>query len=199
MSAAIFKTFTGVDFDLLDPSPNMIDIRDIAHSLSNECRFGGHCTWHYSVAQHSVIVSEIAQPWDALRGLLHDAAETYLKDLPPQLKLMFPGYVEMEARVMAAVHSRFGIEPDAAADERITKIDHGCLIAAECRDVYPHIVLKQYAMKAAVAPHKIPYQAEVEYGRQFLKLANLPNQEHSKLRVHFESILANYLRRDATA
>ena len=76
------QTHSGIQFWPLDPRPEDILIEDIAHALSNQCRFAGHCCFHYSVAQHSVLVSENVPAQDAMWGLLHDAGEAYLVDLP---------------------------------------------------------------------------------------------------------------------
>jgi len=73
-------------FHFLSPQPDEIDIRDIAHALSMTCRFGGHCSDYYSVGEHSLHVSKIAENAGAdrvtqLAGLLHDAEEAYLPDI----------------------------------------------------------------------------------------------------------------------
>ncbi|MEO5331336.1 MAG: phosphohydrolase [Magnetococcus sp. YQC-5] len=83
---AWIQTFTGRQFWPMDARPDEIDIRDIAHSLSMQCRFNGHCRAFYSVAEHSVHVSRVASPEHALWGLLHDSAETYLSDVPKPIK-----------------------------------------------------------------------------------------------------------------
>jgi hypothetical protein len=72
-----FRTFTGRRVHSLSPSSDEIDIDDIAHSLAYQCRFLGHTDGFYSVAQHSVLVSQMVPEQDALWGLLHDAAEAY--------------------------------------------------------------------------------------------------------------------------
>src|ERR1039457_118422 len=79
-------TFSGLRFWPLDPNPEKILIDDIAHALAHQCRFGGHASRFYSVAEHSVHVSRLCPPEDALWGLLHDASEAYLVDLPRPLK-----------------------------------------------------------------------------------------------------------------
>jgi|SRR5271157_3540357 len=105
------QTFTGKKIDLINPTREMVDIEDIAHSLSMICRYNGHCRDFYSVAEHSVMVeamgsqillrreaernagklsvppkptSEIVQ--QSLALLLHDAAEAYIGDLTTPLK-----------------------------------------------------------------------------------------------------------------
>jgi hypothetical protein len=118
-------TYSGVRFWPLDPRPEEILIRDIAHSLSQLCRFTGHTNQFYSVAQHCCYVSRFCPPEDALWGLLHDASEAYLIDLPPPLKhhsLLGVHYREAEKEVMRAVCERFGLPvemPDSVreADE----------------------------------------------------------------------------------
>lgn len=128
---AWIQTFTGKKFHLLDPHPDEIDIRDIAHSLAMQCRFTGHVKHHYSVAQHSIYVSQIVPPEDALWGLLHDASEAYMSDLNRPLKYFTPIgplYLQQEAKVMQALTLVFGIERTMPAS--VHKAD-GMLLYAE--------------------------------------------------------------------
>lgn len=86
-----------------------ISILDIAHSLSNLCRFAGHTREFYSVAQHSVRVAMALPPELRLAGLLHDATEAYVVDLPRPIKTLLPDYKKLEARVWEVISFRFGI------------------------------------------------------------------------------------------
>ena len=119
------QTASGRQFWPCDPKPEDVSIQDIAHALSMCCRFNGHCREFYSVAQHSVLVSANVPIKFALWGLLHDAAEAYVCDVPRPLKPALTGYKEIEDRVMAAICVRFGLEPDMPAD--VKRIDNAIL------------------------------------------------------------------------
>jgi hypothetical protein len=111
------RTYTGKKFYPLDPRPEEVDIYDIAHALSNLCRYGGHGDKFYSVAQHSVLVSEHsgARMW----GLLHDAAEAYFCDMAYPVKhsptihaLIKP----IELKISRAIAAHFGLQwPEPAS------------------------------------------------------------------------------------
>lgn len=109
------QTYTGRQFWPLDPRADEIFVEDIAHALSMQCRFAGHCLKFYSVAEHSVLVSRNVAPELALWALLHDAAEAYLVDLPRPVKRSMPDYRGAEDRVMAAICYRFGLPQDMPA------------------------------------------------------------------------------------
>src|ERR1700744_4853571 len=86
------QTFTGKKFSPLAPRPEDVDIRDIAHALAMKCRFNGHCSPFYSIAEHSVRVSWLLEQQgkrEALWGLMHDAADAYLPDLGAPIKNHF--------------------------------------------------------------------------------------------------------------
>lgn len=105
---APFPTFTGRVVDVANPRADTIAIEDIAHHLSLEPRFGGATRVHYSVAQHSYLVSLLVPEEDALAALLHDAPEAYCKDLPYWVKrLVQRCYGPIETRMWSAVCRRF--------------------------------------------------------------------------------------------
>jgi 5'-deoxynucleotidase YfbR-like HD superfamily hydrolase len=121
---AVIRTASGGDFPLLDPDQAVIDVADIAHALAMICRFGGHCQRFYSVAEHSVHVSHLVPPQHALWGLLHDAAEAYLGDVPTPLKEVMPDFRVHEGRLMAAIARKFSLPSKAPpevkdADDRM--------------------------------------------------------------------------------
>lgn len=126
------QTYTGRMFFPLDPDAGQIDIRDIAHALSLQCRFNGHCRCFYSVAEHSVRVSNQLTGREALWGLLHDAAEAYLTDLPRPVKKQMPLFEELEDRLLAVIMKHFGLPPTMPAAVRKADDD---LLATEARDL----------------------------------------------------------------
>jgi hypothetical protein len=109
--SAWIETFTGKKFHILDPQPEEICIRDIAHALSNQCRWTGHVRQFYSVAEHSVNVSYLSgkTPIEKLSGLMHDASEAYLSDLARPVKHCTPignPYFDVENRIMIAIANK---------------------------------------------------------------------------------------------
>lgn len=111
----LIRTFTGRYVNPLALRVEDVCIEDIAHHLSLECRYTGACPYHYSVAQHSVYVSQCYNtPVLKLTGLLHDASEAYLKDLPSPIKhdprMAF--YREIEEQVSATIFKCFGLNSD---------------------------------------------------------------------------------------
>lgn len=138
-AAPWIQTYTGRAFELLDPKPDQIDVLDIAHALSQLCRFTGHCREFYSVAQHSCLVAEIASDlWRAdradvcptivsLTALMHDAAEAYAADVSTPLKRALRGegqlseYDVIEARIHALIAKRFGFDHVAAGYAGLVK------------------------------------------------------------------------------
>ncbi len=126
------QTYTGRRFWPLNPLPEDIDIVDIAHALSNLCRFNGHTRRFYSVAQHSVLVSVIVPEPLALEGLMHDAAEAYFSDVTRPVKPHLFGLYEIEDRIHSAIAARLGI-----TDRINPAIKHADLVmlATERRDL----------------------------------------------------------------
>jgi len=127
MSSSTIGTFSGLRVDPLSLRVNDINIIDIAHSLSLQCRFGGHIVDFFSVAQHCVNVSNAVPPQDALWGLLHDATEAYLKDIPTPLKKshVFAPYRELEDEVLGKIAEAFALPmpmPQSVRDADIIEL-----------------------------------------------------------------------------
>lgn len=120
------QTYSGLFFEFLDPKPEQIDIEDIAYSLSYTHRWGAHAWPQISVAQHSLLVSKMlmrkgASPMVQLQGLMHDASETYIGDLPSPVKKYHPSFQAMEALIESAIFAKFGI--DYPLDEQVKLFD----------------------------------------------------------------------------
>lgn len=107
MSNTKIRTASGALVDLMNPQPADICFRDIAHALSQICRFTGHTIFFYSVAQHSLhmvdIVSKRAQPY----ALLHDAHEAFVNDLASPLKRAMTAKADDGAVAYLAIRDAF--------------------------------------------------------------------------------------------
>lgn len=144
-SSAWMLTYSGRVFHPLAPQPEQVAIIDIAHSLANQCRFAGHCRVHYSVAQHSVYVSDLLRPLGVeaqLAGLLHDAAEAYLVDLPSPVKVFMTEYCASEKIVTAAIWKAFEVlVPENTA---AIKTADNIVLATEMRDLMAPVAAPRY-------------------------------------------------------
>lgn len=115
------RTFTGKSVNVFNPKPEMFDIIDIAHSLSRQCRFGGHLPRFFSVAQHSIICAELAPIKNKFTALMHDATEFALMDIPSPIKKRMPDYEEIENNLMKALSGKFGFQ--YPLPEKVKEID----------------------------------------------------------------------------
>jgi len=128
------QTYTGRQFWPLDPRPEEVDIEDIARSLAHQCRYAGHVRRHYSVAEHSFHIAAAVPPEAALWGLLHDATEAYLVDVPRPVKAALGEvYARIERRLEACIAARFGLALPVppcvkAADTRILQMERAALL-----------------------------------------------------------------------
>ena len=130
------ETYTGERFSLDFFDPTLIHIEDIAHALAMQCRYNGHCSRFYSVAEHSILLSYWMQRRDhsprlQLLGLLHDAAEAYLGDLIREVKRALPAFQAIEARMEAAIWEAFCIPPPTEDEWQIVKLGDEVMLACE--------------------------------------------------------------------
>ena len=126
------QTYSGRQFFPLEPRIEDVDIRDIAHALSLLCRFNGHSRVFYSVAEHSVRVSRALAGPVAAWGLLHDAAEAYLSDIPTPIKRRLPEFGAAEDRLLRVIVESFGLSWPMPPD--VDEADRRAL-ATEARDL----------------------------------------------------------------
>lgn len=137
------ETYTGKKFYPLDPRPEDVCIEDIAHSLSMQCRFNGHTRVFYSVAEHSLIISDEITSMgygalSALYGLLHDAAETYLCDLPRPIKEGWGWYKGAEKLALTDILKAFGLPFPGKPVWKMVKLYDNLLLGHEGRTLMPN-------------------------------------------------------------
>lgn len=166
------QTFNGKQFWPLNPRPEDIDFRDIAHALAMKCRYTGHCLRFYSIAQHSVLASQIVPPADAKWALLHDAAEAYLADVARPVKRAMKDFQEIEDHLLRCIIEHFGLswpQPDSIHQADLV------LLRTERRDLMapPPIPWRTdelaKPLSATIFPDS-PGEAEVRFLKRFKEL-----------------------------
>lgn len=130
-----FRTFTGKVFNALNPSSEMIDIRDIAKGLAYKPHFSGFSPKFFSIAEHSLAVEGMVALMDEkdyharLAALLHDASEAYTGDMIKPIKNLLPAFVMIEKKIQSAIYSKYGIKyenygPDIkVSDNKVQEIE----------------------------------------------------------------------------
>jgi hypothetical protein len=167
-------TFSGAKFWPMDARPEEVAIIDIAHALSNLCRWGGHCEF-YSVAEHSLLVSYAVPPEDALWGLMHDATEAYLIDMPGPLKRYLPDYKRWEENLAAVIARRYGLQPQMPAS---VKVADGRMLATEAYWLLPGLPqdakVRTHVPYPDVRPHCMePREAKRKFLERFRELGGV--------------------------
>lgn len=136
---AWLQTYTGKRVSVMNPQPNEINIEDISVALSKQCRFNGHCSKFYTVAEHSVRGAWLAEDWygkDVAREfLLHDATEAYMGDMIRPVKRMMPQFEEMEQVFWKAISTKFNL-PYVHSKE-VHYLDN-VMVSWEKRDLLPN-------------------------------------------------------------
>jgi hypothetical protein len=139
-------TFTGGLVDPFALEPQNVNIIDIAHSLSNLCRYNGHSVGFYSVAEHSVLMAREVSEGARLYALLHDATEAYFSDVPKPIKESLPELERIETSIWEVIKARFNL--DDSYEEEVKEADLRMLCTEQrqlgfdpflcCKDVEPY-------------------------------------------------------------
>lgn len=127
------KTISGKKVYLQDGPLTQFDIKDIVHALENVCRFSGHVARPYSVAEHSLLVFNLLLAWGCvsvktlMTGLLHDATEAYLPDMPTPFKAEMPEFQALEKGLWAGIAEKFDLwdSPKASPVPSLQDIEQG--------------------------------------------------------------------------
>ena len=150
------ETYTKKRIDLLDPKPEDIDPVDIAHSLSMQCRFNGHCHAFYSTAEHCVrMACEFPDKWTyRVMALLHDAPEAYVSDIVSPLKHSgeMEQFIAIENRFLECIVEKFGVWYNDQIWRGVKEADVR-MLATETRDLFPDDRYKEWPMLQGVMPY----------------------------------------------
>lgn len=139
------QTYSGAEYNFEAPTWDSVRLDDIAHALSNMCRFAGHVKRFYSVAEHCVRVSWILEAWGEPRavqadGQLHDGHEAYVWDCPRPLKsLLGENFEELAASADTIIATKFrnGQSGEIFHRPSIKRADD-CALVAEAQELMHH-------------------------------------------------------------
>jgi hypothetical protein len=156
------QLYSGVKFYPLNAKSELIFIEDIAHSLSLQCRFNGHCEKFYSVAQHSVLVARKCPDEYKLWGLLHDASEAYLSDIISPIKntILYEDIKKIDKALEKQILNEFNVQITDKGKKIVKSVDMRMLVTEkkwlmkntyrwQCEDEYkPYdMIIKPWSAK----------------------------------------------------
>ena len=165
------QTFLGGKVYPLDMRPDDLNIIDIAHSLSMQCRFNGHCLRYYSVSEHCCFLSDACSDENKLWGLLHDAAEAYLSDIPRPIKPYLIEYTKCENALMGVIAERYGLP--LPVPEEVKRLDTAILVNERDQAISAPPQdwdVPTIGITGLVLEFWNPIVAEIEFLRRFYRL-----------------------------
>lgn len=179
------QTASGRKFDYLSMDPEQWCIQDIARGLANKCRFSGQLSWSgvwYSVAEHCVHVSYMVPYGHELDGLMHDAVESVMGDVPTPLKKMIPEFGRIEDQLYRAMASKFHVS--LSVPRQVKAVDNEILLAERDHLFGPPI--EPWDLDSTVAPRLpehgfpcwSPRAAENAFLTRFEQLVDLRSQRN---------------------
>ena len=130
----VYTTYSSQVLDLDFIKTEDIHIKDIAHSLSFQCRFNGHTERFYSIAEHSIILRDLVVEGSVVQNLnrrmaalLHDSAECYIGDITKPVREHFYIGESFEDQILKIVFEAFGV-PFSSFDEELKAMDNDLCI-----------------------------------------------------------------------
>jgi 5'-deoxynucleotidase YfbR-like HD superfamily hydrolase len=148
---AFVTTYTGKRFKFFEATPDDIELEDIIHSLSNNCRYNGHCRRFFSVAEHSLLTADLVPEPYKLYALLHDAGEAYITDIPRPLKKLVDEYTDglvymMENHLMLQVDKKFDLGLHKNDSDHIVDLADNSAMWIETRTLYDPDTIKDWKL-----------------------------------------------------
>ena len=136
-------TYTGKQIDYNNITKEMIDIRDIIHTLPRLNRFVGHSSRAYSVGEHTIYCFLMSQKLgytirEQFLTFIHDMTETYVGDCPTPLKRLLPNFEGIESNIEKAICDYFEIEPPTEEEHKKVKRIDTTMLVIEMRDLTLH-------------------------------------------------------------
>ena len=148
-------TYGGDRFLPLDPDASDVSAAAIARGLAFQGRWSGQGRRYLSIAEHSLRVAAVCRllatenPWSGhapdrayVLGLLHDAHEAFLGDVPRPIKLRTRltgicdesvSWTFAEHRLQTSILEAFRIEPPTVAEVEVVGLADNLLLALEAR------------------------------------------------------------------
>ena len=164
------STLSGTRFYVDECNVQDVPIFDVANALALNCRFNGHIRSHYSVAEHSVLVSRLVSPENALYGLLHDYEEAFISDIPRPFKGAITGHKEFAEKVMGNVCELYGLPLEMPED--VVYIDtHICALEATVMSVVVPDWVKHYKLDVCPA-HMVKGLSQIDARNAFMTRFN---------------------------
>lgn len=175
---AYIATYTGKKFFLLEPRIEDIDVIDIAHALAMQCRWTGHCRFHYSIAQHAYYCSLLGPESEAFHRLNHDDSEAYISDMNRPLKHYTDAgtaYMKVEEPLQNLIYDAFGLSRIEPASVKLA--DNAMLYTEKAQIMgYKFGEAEKWSVDEAQAPITIeqwsPEKAERMFLTRFHELQN---------------------------
>lgn len=182
----LLTTYTGRQVNPLTMTAKDFHILDIAHALSNQCRYNGHVRYFYSVAQHCVLLAESEFPGLPKWKLMHDAAEAYLPDVCVGFKSHLPKLVEAENRILKQLAELLELPPlkgkileDIKEGDRAIRFWEGRAFMPEVAGVCWGKDVEPPKVKVKIERWP-PHYAEERFIKCFRRLFNFTKKEKSR-------------------
>lgn len=148
------RTYCGVKFPVFNPSIDDVKNEDIINVLPRIPRFGGHTFRIESVAEHTLLVRDLAVKNNASQDvvdacLIHDFSEIYLCDLPSPYKSVLSTYKDLENQIQNVIYKKYNCP---RKNDEVRTFDIAALYI-EAHDLMPNSTEDWGASLDEILPH----------------------------------------------